>query len=76
MGRDLTVRMGRDLTRWRRRRYERSLRTVPVGIFVSLIVWFAAGREYFWPGWVILGGGLLIGLRARRAFASPPALDE
>lgn len=34
-------------------------------VLVCLVVWAATGAGYFWPGWVILGVVVNIGVAAR-----------
>lgn len=50
------------------RRYRRGLRTIPVIVVASVVIWAMAGGGYFWPGWVLLWGAFAMGFRAQRAF--------
>jgi hypothetical protein len=36
-----------------------------VAIVICLVVWAATGADYFWPGWVILGVVVKMGVTAR-----------
>lgn len=63
--------MGDRIVRWRWHRYRRSLRTVPAAVLICVAIWALRGGGYFWPIWVILGGGLVIGMRASKALRSP-----
>lgn len=59
--------MGHVRQRWAWRRYRRGLRTIPVIVIGSVVVWALSGGGYFWPAWVLLWGGFAMGFRARRA---------
>ena len=39
-----------------------------LAIVVCLVVWAATGADYFWPGWVILGVVLKVGIMARLVY--------
>lgn len=43
-----------------------------VGVIVCVGIWALTGAAYFWPGWVILFGGIDIARRAYTTFADPP----
>ena len=45
------------------------LRTIPVIVVSSVIVWAATGGGYFWPGFAIAWGVVAMTFRARRAMA-------
>ena len=49
------------------------------GVVICVGIWALTGAAYFWPGWVILFGGVDIARRAYTTYANPPdppELDE
>lgn len=42
------------------------------GVVICVGIWVLTGANYFWPGWVILFGGIDIARRAYTTFANPP----
>jgi 1,4-dihydroxy-2-naphthoyl-CoA synthase len=70
--------MGEAFGRWRWGRYQRGLRTIPVIVLASVVVWAITGGGAFWPGFVLLAGGLTISFRAQRAMrlGPPDEMDE
>jgi hypothetical protein len=59
--------MGEHRQRLAWRRYRRGLRTIPVIVVGSVVLWAISGAGAFWPGWVLLWGAVARGLRAQRA---------
>ena len=41
-----------------------------------VLVWFATGRGYFWPGWVLGGWGIGLVLHAWDTFGRRPISEE
>jgi len=41
---------------------------------VCVFIWLLSGAGYFWPGWVLLFGGLTLGKAAREAYG--PRADD
>jgi 2TM domain len=43
---------------------------VVVNILLIAVWYFASGHHYFWPGWVLLGWAVLLGLHAWSVYGS------
>lgn len=53
----------------RKRAFERDAVAYVVVNAVLIAIWyFASGRGYFWPAWVLLGWGILLALHAWNAY--------
>jgi 2TM domain len=49
---------------------------VVVNLVLIGVWYFATGHGYFWPGWVLLGWGVLLGLHAWRVFGRARPITE
>ena len=43
---------------------------------VPVVVWAVTGFGYFWPGWVMAGWGVLLGLDVWSAYSRRPITDD
>jgi hypothetical protein len=48
--------------------FVRNAQFLSLAVVVCLVMWALGDRDYFWPGWVILGTVLQLGLSARRVY--------
>jgi hypothetical protein len=46
-----------------------------VSVAICVGIWALTGAAYFWPGWVMLFGGIDIARRAYTLYANPPPDD-
>lgn len=68
-----------EFARWRVER-KRKVRTdlviyVVINLFL-VVVWAVSGFGYFWPGWVMAGWGVLLGLDAWSVYSRRPATED
>lgn len=47
-----------------------------IGVTICVGIWALIGGGYFWPGWVLLFGGVDIARRAYTTFVNPPPEPE
>ncbi len=60
----------------RQRDFQRRAFGYVTGVIICVGIWALTGAMYFWPGWVILFGGIDIARRAYTTFADPPDEPE
>lgn len=60
----------------RQRSFQTEAFAFVTGLVVCLGIWSLTGAGYFWPGWVLLFGGIDIARRAYTTFANPPEEPE
>jgi hypothetical protein len=68
-----------EFARWRvekKRRIRIDLVTYVVVNLFLIVVWAVTGFGYFWPGWVLAGWGVLLGLDIWSAYSRRPITDD